>query len=365
MRRDAEQRVVTALLARWALGAAVMVAALVAAPGAQAVIGGTSTRPAQVPWFVQLAECGGALVAPDRVVTAAHCIRGLDAHQVRAVRLAGGQRRRVLRVAFHPNWVRFDGRDEHRALYADVAVLHLEAPVAGLQPLALPRRARARAGTRARVVGTGDITVPPARGAGAGLRRADVEVVSDRACATAYRRAGRAYRGAFHAATMICTADPDRRARFRSPCYRDSGGPLAARGATGWRLVGIVSWAKDCGADGDPAVFADARAFSAFFRDPVWAPLAVDAPTVIHGEPRVGATLTCVGPGWEVAPEHVLYAWSSVRGRDRVTRQNSERPEYVVQPADAGRTLRCLPLGLTAGGRDYPDSDAGVVTIPA
>jgi hypothetical protein len=342
-----------------ALAAAVV--ALVAAPSARAVIGGTPVRPADVPWFVQLAECGGALVAPDRVVTAAHCLRGLTARQVRAVRLADGQRRRVVRLAFHPDWVRFDGRDEHRALYTDIAVLQLEAPVR-LRPLALPVRSRPRVGARVRVVGSGDSRVPPARGPG-GLRRADLRVVSDRACAAAYRRAGRAYRGAFHAPTMICAGDRDRRAPYRSPCYRDSGGPLAARSARGWRLVGVVSWAKDCGAEGHPAVFADATAFSTFLRAPVWAPVAVNAPAVIRGEPRVGATLTCVAPGWEVAPERVEYGWTSERGRDRAVRQRGEAADYVVQAADAGRTLRCAPFGTTAGGWDYPAP--AVVDIPA
>ncbi|WP_344336481.1 trypsin-like serine protease, partial [Kitasatospora putterlickiae] len=58
-------------------------AALTAAPPANAVVGGTPVTAGQTPYLVSLARgghfCGGALLDPTTVVTAAHCVAGTDA----------------------------------------------------------------------------------------------------------------------------------------------------------------------------------------------------------------------------------------------------------------------------------------------
>ena len=90
---------------------------------------------------------------------------------------------------------------------------------------------------------------------------------------------------------MLCATDPDGRAPFRSACTGDSGGPLVAGSA----LAGIVSWGLRCGGDHDPTVFTDPAAYRAFLTSaqPALAPVSSDAPAVISGTAKVGATLTC------------------------------------------------------------------------
>src|ERR1700742_2364202 len=65
---------------------------LVAAVAAAAVFHGTTVPDAQAPWAVTLTTrivtCSGALIAPDRVLTAAHCVQGADPAHV-SVRLHG------------------------------------------------------------------------------------------------------------------------------------------------------------------------------------------------------------------------------------------------------------------------------------
>src|SRR5690349_16348304 len=52
---------------------ALAVLALTAAP-AGAVVGGHDVAPADAPWLATNGGCTGALIAPDRLLTAAHCM---------------------------------------------------------------------------------------------------------------------------------------------------------------------------------------------------------------------------------------------------------------------------------------------------
>ena len=56
---------------------------ILAAP-ASAVVGGERIAFSDTPWFAMVASCGGTLVAPDRVLTSAHCFNRTTAEQVGA-----------------------------------------------------------------------------------------------------------------------------------------------------------------------------------------------------------------------------------------------------------------------------------------
>ena len=322
---------------------------------AVAVVGGEPAKRSASPWYAELPFCGGALIAPDRVATAAHCVAGLPLRDIAAIRLGSGAERRASGISVQPDYLRraLAGTANRDAPADDIAIVVLDAPVPGVRPLTLPVKAPAR-GTRGLLLGRGQTSVPgkPARAAGnwESLHKATLSVMSDGACGVYYRRrGGERYRSALRPATMVCATDPDGRTPFRSACTGDSGGPLVV-GAT---LAGIVSWGLRCGGDRDPTVFTDPSAYRAFLTSaaPVLGPVSSGAPAVLTGAARVGATLTCESPSWVRPPDRVTFAFDSYRfNHGRVTRQQSALPTYVVRPSDAGRSISCVATGSNTGG---------------
>ncbi|WP_053927797.1 S1 family peptidase [Streptomyces chattanoogensis] len=241
--------------------AGVCLAALPAHP-AQAVIGGRPTSTAQAPWTVAVnlwrgtdayprsgQFCGGTLVTPTKVITAAHCVADEAPTDLGAVagrtdlRRHTGAWRRVAKVWIHPRF--------GRHLENDIAVLTLDRPMPpGYTPLPVATGADGglyRPGTRARVYGWG-LLDDEGREANV-LRSADLRVLPDRTCA-------RLNPGDFDPRTHVCANNP---VTGDHHSEGDSGGPLVAGG----RLIGIVSWlSHDNAATPTPGVYTQVSAFS-------------------------------------------------------------------------------------------------------
>ncbi|UQX03345.1 serine protease [Streptomyces sp. RerS4] len=255
-----------ALAGALALVAGAAVAPLVQAPGAVAdgvVIGGKPVKVADSPWVVALASrdrfggirdgqfCGGVLVGPTTVVTAAHClgrqVLGGPVESVTDLRVITGRtelhaeegREIAVRAA------RVNPAYDARSNAGDLAVLELSeaVPAAHVLPMAAAGDEAYTPGTDADVYGWGDTS-----GFGDyphGLRAARVAVLDDEVCRRAYP--GDAD-GRFQAESMVCAGD---RGGGKDACQGDSGGPLVARG----RLIGLVSWGRGCGRSDSPGVY--------------------------------------------------------------------------------------------------------------
>lgn len=177
--------------------------------------------------------CGGALVAPRLVITAAHCVYGFRSAERRVVLgqsvLDGSApEHAVSAVSVHPGY-------DPAFLRNDVALLTLAAPVAEL-PVAA---AGARPGVSAVVRGWGATATDGAPSAQ--LRAATLSVLPARRCERRY--------GDYHnRASMLCAAG-----QGVDPCAGDSGSPLTVAGPDGSeRLVAVVSSGDGCGAGAGP-----------------------------------------------------------------------------------------------------------------
>ena len=240
-------------------------AALTAAPvPAYAIVGGVPATTAQHPWMVAVASrsvygdsrsgqfCGGTLVSPTKVVTAAHCLydestmQPADRPDLKVIvgrtdlsSSAGSE------VAVTGAWV--DPEYSMSTNMWDVAVLTLAVPQPEWEVLPLVGQGQTapyRAGTMGTVFGWGDI-----QGNGQypmGLHSVQVPMIANGVCAQDYPSGSQ---GRFQASAMVCAGE--QATGGRDACQGDSGGPLVVDG----RLVGLVSWGTGCAEAGRPGVY--------------------------------------------------------------------------------------------------------------
>lgn len=255
---------------RTALAAAALVAfsvngaaAMAADPDPDRIVGGDLASTADAPWAIQMSNidspmpndeyCGATLVAPNKLVTAAHCfdelgtsgwtfIQGRD-----DLRNSNGQTAKLKSLWVHPD---YDGRLGDNT-GADVAVVTMDRSFSGVpvMPLNTDSGLGEDTSATATVYGWGDTqgTGPSER-----FQKVSVGVMGDAACNSAYPD-----RSTFDYAAPdeVCAGFPEGE---KDACQGDSGGPLIAGG----RLLGIVSWGRGCAEAGSPGVYTDVAAYA-------------------------------------------------------------------------------------------------------
>jgi hypothetical protein len=277
-------------------------------------------------------QCTGAVIGPQRVLTAGHCVDDYDLRQLAvSVGVDDDAATRGHVVPIKRAWI-LD--IDHGVRYGhDLAVVETTEPL-GVPAIPIAST-RPLVGEAVSSYGYGGVKKVDDDGGGDRLQRLDQTVAAD--CSSAGD------------ANAICLTAPNG-GGIRGG---DSGGPLVIMRDGQPQLVGPASAADN--QTGSLAIFGDATTQGGFITNPSDADLV---PVLQQPEPRIlgalkpGANVTCAAT-FEPAPDRVVYRWyvGSLLGPRRFYRDEHGRKVWFrarVRPTSTRRTMR---IPRDAGGK--------------
>ncbi|XP_038657385.1 transmembrane protease serine 2-like isoform X2 [Scyliorhinus canicula] len=217
------------------------------------IIGGAAAIKGEFPWQVSLHFehrhlCGGSIIAPYWVITAAHCG---ERHPYPSLwRVYGGilrqTERRTVKAHAVEKFIRHEKFNKRNKDY-DVALMKLKSPFKFseiIRPVCLPNYGQGfQTADECWISGWGDLVEggTPSQN----LQRTSLPLITYRDCRTAYYE--------FLTSRMLCAGFEEGGV---DACQGDSGGPLVTTQESLWWLVGITSWGFGCARPGKPGVYS-------------------------------------------------------------------------------------------------------------
>mgnify|MGYP001158209084 FL=1 len=239
------------------------------------IVGGRDVLEGEFPSYVALLDqnmdfnCGATAIAPDKLLTAAHC--EVDSSWTAVLGVVDGETALadtsrhvgVLSVQNHPDY-------DPNTMDNDITVVTLESPDLS-QFVSLYQGPNSLAGRMATATGFGvttedgdfpDIT-----------QTVDVPVITNQACNSTMRNVGsvEVYGDIYDLTAetrptelMLCAGYAD---GGKDSCQGDSGGPLYLKDRAGIVQIGVTSWGFGCARPGLPGLYARVSKFTDFITE--------------------------------------------------------------------------------------------------
>ncbi|KAM8852156.1 plasminogen activator, urokinase a [Synchiropus picturatus] len=236
------------------------------------IVGGSFIDVEAQPWVTAIFHrkkflCGGSLISPCWVLTAAHCFTDGSATNIRHLSVFTGknptnesnvskeQTFQVEKLIIHPSYEDFNN---------DIALIQIRSIAGGCARRTASARTvclpppltRLPAGFQCRVAGYGQQSYYGANSRY--LKEARVNLMPQADCLRSAE-----YINLF-TNNMFCAASPDWKS---DACKGDSGGPLVCEASGRAFLFGIVSWGVDCGKENQPGVYTQVTNYNKWIAD--------------------------------------------------------------------------------------------------
>ncbi|KAL1780096.1 serine protease 27 [Sigmodon hispidus] len=228
------------------------------------MVGGEDALEGEWPWQVSIQRngthfCGGSLIAPTWVLTAAHCFSNTSDISMYQVLLGARKLQqpgphalyvRVKRVKSNPQY-------QGMASSADVALVELQVPVtfsSYILPVCLPDPSIAfESGMNCWVTGWGSPSEQDRLPNPRILQKLTVPIIDTPRCNLLYSRGAESD---FQLKTikddMLCAGFAEGK---KDACKGDSGGPLVCLVDQSWVQAGVISWGEGCARRNRPGVY--------------------------------------------------------------------------------------------------------------